>query len=44
MFIKRRRNVKRVGPFRINRTGYTITSVTVPIPFWRTLVVWERDR
>jgi hypothetical protein len=43
MRVKRRRHTDRIGPFRINRSGTTrVTSITVPLWFERTLVVWER--
>lgn len=41
-----RRSSKRIGPFRINRSGLTrITSVTVRLPIVRhDVVLWERAR
>jgi hypothetical protein len=40
-----RRSSTRIGPVRINRSGLTrVTSITVPLPWGRTLVLWENKR
>jgi hypothetical protein len=45
MRVKRRQYRDHIGPFKINRSGLIrVTSVTLPLPFGRTLVLWERGQ
>lgn len=45
MRTRRRRSSRKIGWFRVNRSGLTrITSVTMRLPLGRTLVLWERAR
>jgi hypothetical protein len=44
MHLTPRRGSTRIGPFRVNRSGLGVTSVTVGLGRFFRLVLWQRGR
>lgn len=42
--IRKRRNTRRYGWFRVTRLGYEWRRVSIHLPFFRELILWERAR
>lgn len=44
MRFKNRRKYYKQGPIKFSFLGYHLTSITVRLPFRKTLYVWERNK